>query len=93
MTSEATRRRIEGNIERSYPDPIPEVPLRERDTADLLTAAYALTHRLHEGCPSSVTTEPLGRIRWAQEVRAQRDLITAEVERRTQACTCCDGRC
>lgn len=76
MTSEATRRRIEGD--RPTPTPAP-VPLSERTVGDLLTAAYALTHRM----------DRLSRVEAAErrldpaDLRAQRDAITAEVLRRT----------
>lgn len=57
--------------------------LAAASTTNLLTTAYALTHRLHdaETCVSS------GRRRgdYADELRRQRDMITAELERRTAA--------
>lgn len=52
-------------------------------TPQLLRAAYALTHRIHDGCPDSVSTHPRGRADYMADLRAQRDLIDAEVLRRT----------
>ena len=49
-----------------------EATLRDTSTAGLLRAAYALTHRMHEAEHEQE----------AYPLRAQRDLITAEVIRR-----------
>lgn len=59
-----------------HADPIAaaDALLRATDTAELLTKAYALTHRMHMRKPR--TAEHV-------ELRAQRDLISAEIIRRT----------
>lgn len=69
MTSQATRRRIEGDrpgvAAIGDSRPISDVP-----TLDLLRAAYSLTHQIETS-------------QFAADLRAQRDLIDAEVLRRT----------
>lgn len=59
----------------SAPDPIEAAAtlLRTASTADLLRHAFALTHRMHAARDLAVTGD----------LRAQRDLIEAEIIRRT----------
>lgn len=56
--------------------------LHRTRNADLLTAAFALTHRMHEAADTVRATNA----RWAEQteadLRTQRDLITAELLRR-----------
>lgn len=52
--------------------------LRETPTRDLLRKAYALTHQVH-------SNDVLGRHEEADEKRAVRDMITAEVLRRADS--------
>lgn len=82
MTSTATRRRIEGIRPAAGATTVTDRIANGQDdlttasTMGLLTAAYALTHRMdreHGDTPA------------AADLRAQRDLITAEVLRRAGA--------
>lgn len=47
--------------------------LQKTPIAELLTTAYAITHRMHVATDLTVSAD----------LRAQRDLITAEITRRT----------
>lgn len=49
--------------------------------AVLLRTAYSLTHRMHELQTSAFYSDDVQRVR---DLRAQRDLIDAEIERRCQ---------
>lgn len=60
-------------------DPAAEA-LAATPTAELLTKAYALTHRIHECKGSTVAGQCDGP---CTDQRAMRDLITAELLRRT----------
>lgn len=60
-------------------DPAAEV-LRATPVAELLTKAYALTHRIHECKGSQVAGQCDGP---CTDQRAMRDLIDAEIQRRT----------
>lgn len=55
--------------------------LRSTDTAELLTKAYALTHRMDANRRD--TASEGSKMIVAHSLRAQRDLITAEIIRRT----------
>lgn len=84
MTSAATRRRIEGARPNRQAQPLTAAEtvamVEAMPTSVLLTTAYALTHRIHECTGSTVAGQCDGP---CTEQRAQRDLITAEVLRRT----------
>lgn len=55
--------------------------LREMSTDGLLTSYAALTHRIHAAKDAPVTCGRAGD--WEDDLRAQRDLIRAEILRRT----------
>lgn len=65
-----------------------QAQLTATSTADLLRSAYALTHRLHglrtaldSGVPSSAERATMRAIQ--RDLRHQRDMIDAEILRRT----------
>lgn len=74
----------------SQEDAVAQAALRATSTADLLRNAYALTHRIHEAedARRGSNAEALRAIQRGPRVadlRAQRDLINAEVIRRAGA--------
>lgn len=73
---EAALTRIVYAIENGIARREAEHALRVTSTADLLTKAYALTHRIHQ-LEHRYPSTP------AADERASRDLITAEIVRRT----------
>lgn len=74
---------------RQSPTLDPRVVLARTTTEGLLTAAYALTHRIHAqeekaNDPRYVLARDV-RLAGVRSLRAQRDLITAEILSRVQA--------